>query len=398
MPAAEITVQAQQTSDVDYPRVWLLSLGHFTNDLYGNLLTSLTPYLVLRGEITTTAAGLILLVYLLGSSVLQPVFGAMSDRSSRRLFAVLGPVWVGMGSCLTGWAGNGLMVLGLAAFAGVGTAAFHPQAATMVSRLSGHNKSTIMSIFSLGGNVGFALGPLLAAGIALVGLHYSILALIPAGIVTALLALYTPRLSRLPRPAQPVPVTQVFRAAWRRLSLIVAVIATRSSVQYALIIFLPLYFHARGFSAELGSSFAFIVSLAGAGGGVLGGYLADRYGRRLVVISSLLLSFPLLLAALLATGWVVWPLLAAAGVCLLASNSVTVVQGQELLPANTGMASGLTLGLGFGLSGVIASVLASLADHVGVQSMIFLVPCLAPVAAAMAWFVPDRSAPVKRAV
>jgi FSR family fosmidomycin resistance protein-like MFS transporter len=89
----------------------------------------------------------------------------------------------------------------------------------------------------------------------------------------------------------------------------------------------------------------------------------------------------------------VFPLLALSGACLLASNSVTVVQGQELLPANTGIASGLTLGLGFGLSGLIGSSLAVLSDHIGVQQAIFLTPFLAPVAALIAFRIPDRSRP-----
>jgi FSR family fosmidomycin resistance protein-like MFS transporter len=94
----------------------------------------------------------------------------------------------------------------------------------------------------------------------------------------------------------------------------------------------------------------------------------------------------------------VWPILILAGATLLASNSVTVVQGQELLPANTGIASGLTLGLGFGLSGVIGSALAVLADHLGVGTVIFLVPLLAPVAAVLAFFVPERKRAEARAV
>jgi MFS transporter, FSR family, fosmidomycin resistance protein len=107
---------------------------------------------------------------------------------------------------------------------------------------------------------------------------------------------------------------------------------------------------------------------------------------------------PLLFLSLLSHGFVVWPLLVLAGAALLASNSVTVVQGQEILPANTGIASGLTLGLGFGLSGLIGSAMAILADHVGVGAAIFLVPWLAPLAAALALWVPERKQPPARAV
>src|SRR5450759_4066728 len=139
----------------DYFRVGLLSAGHLVNDLYGNFITSLMPYLVIRGEITTTAAGLVLLVYLSGSSVLQPFFGLMSDRTGIRAFAIIGPVWVGLAAAVIGRAGTTGTLLAIAGIGGLGTAAFHPQAASMVDSLSPTNKGRSMAYFSTGGNIGF---------------------------------------------------------------------------------------------------------------------------------------------------------------------------------------------------------------------------------------------------
>jgi FSR family fosmidomycin resistance protein-like MFS transporter len=195
--------------------------------------------------------------------------------------------------------------------------------------------------------------------------------------------------------AEPLRVT--IGRTWRALSAIVTVIALRGGVQYGLLLFLPLYYHARGSSAQLGSTYAFVISLAGAFGGLLGGHLSDRFGRRVVVAGSLILSLPLLFLSLLLEGPIVWVLLVLAGACLLASNSVTVVQGQEQLPGNTGIASGLTLGLGFGLSGLIGSGFAVLADHTGVSTAMYLVPLLAPIAAVISLFVPERSEAPARA-
>lgn len=377
---------------IDYPRIGLISAGHLMNDLYGNLLTSLMPYLVLQGRITATLAGFILLLYLLGSSVLQPLFGLFADQSGRRIFAVFGPIVVGTCACAAGWAPNAAALFGLAALAGVGTAAFHPQAASMVDRLSTHSKGWSMSLFSTGGNLGFAFGPVLAAGIAVAGLHWSPLAIVPGLALTTLLARSVPKVARAATNRRARDLLTAAKGRWGALSLIVSVIATRSAAQYALIIFLPLYFHARGMPAELGSLAAFILSLSGAAGGLAGGAASDRFGRKLIVVSTLVVSAPLLLVALLLTGPFVWPLLALSGFALLASNSVTVVQGQELLPDNTGVASGLTLGLGFGLSGVIASVLTTLSDHIGVRDAIYLVPCLPLAAAILGCWVPSRPA------
>lgn len=393
MPAAEVArTKPDDEPRVDYSRIGLISLGHLVNDLYSNTMMSLTPYFVVRGQISVAMAGLVVLVYLIGSSVLQPLFGVVSDRSGRRWFVVLGPLWTGVGAGLFGWAGNPPALFLLAAFAGIGGAAFHPQGASMVSHLSPRSKGLSMSLFSMGGNIGFACGPAVAAAIAVVGLRWSIALLAPGLVLTVFLALFAPSppAPTVEAPAQSVRAMMAGRRM--RLGLIVTVIAVRSGVQYGMILFLPLYFHYRGYPTQLGSYLAFVLSAAGAVGGLLGGHLSDLYGRRVVVVVSLLISAPLLLASFLAPIWLDWPIVAVAGMALLASNSVTVVQGQELLPANTGIASGLTLGLGFGLSGVITTFLTTLTGHVGVRDSIYVVPVLALLAAAAAVLVSNPAA------
>lgn len=372
----------------DYPRISLISAGHLINDVYGSMITSLTPYLIVRGDISTSAAGFILLVYLIGSSVMQPLFGLVSDRSGRRVFAVVGPLWVGAAAAAFGWASNSLLLLAIAGLGGIGTAAFHPQAASMVNSLSPRRKGWSMSIFSVGGNIGFALGPIVAAGIALIGLHWTPIVLIPGIVICGLLARYSPDPKSAAQTFDVSELRAAFARAGRSLAFIVSVIAVRSGTQFGLIVFLPLYYHARGFPVQLGSYYAFVFSLSGAAGGLVGGALSDRYGRKIVVVSSLALTTPLLILALLSGGVLIWPLLALSGAALLASNSVTVVQGQELLPGSAGIASGLTLGLGFGLSGVITSILANLVPHIGLTAVVAIIPFLPLLAAALAVFVP----------
>ena len=387
MTAQEYARDAIPSPGTDFARVGLLSVGHLMNDLYGNLITSLMPYLVIRGEISTTAAGFVLLVYLIGSSVLQPIFGLISDRTGRRAFAVVGPAWVGLAAAVIGHANSTATLLVLAGVGGLGTAAFHPQAASMVDSLSPTNKGRSMSLFSMGGNVGFALGPVGAAILATVGLQWSPLALIPGALVALALARYAPHVARSSETVTFVDLKASIHGVWREINLVVSVIAIRSASQYALIIFLPIYYHLRGFPAELGSYYAFVLSLAGAFGGLIGGHYSDVYGRRRIVVISLVAAAPLLVVSLLAPAVFVWPLIALSGATLLASNSVTVVQGQELLPRHRGLASGLTLGLGFGLSGIIASGLTAFADHIGVETAIFAAPVLALCAAGLAAFV-----------
>lgn len=393
MSALDFVREGTPYGRTDYPRVVLLSAGHLMNDLYGNFITSLMPYLVIRGDITTTGAGFVLLLYLFGSSVLQPIFGLISDRTGRRAFAVIGPVWVGLAAAAMARANTTLMLLTVAGVGGLGTAAFHPQAASMVDSLSPTNKGRSMAYFSMGGNIGFALGPVAAAVVATIGLEWSPVMLLPGAIIGVALARYAPHAGRSEESFAVADLRDTIRVAWRQINLVVSVIAIRSAAQYALIIFLPLYYHLRGFPAELGSYYAFVLSLSGALGGLAGGHLSDLYGRRRIVVLSLLITAPLLVVTLLVPTGFVWPLVALSGAALLASNSVTVVQGQELLPRHRGLASGLTLGLGFGLSGVIASGLTTLADHIGVEAAIFAAPGLALVAAVVAAFVRNPAGP-----
>lgn len=396
MEASRIRARDRAQSEIpeaDYPRLSLIGSAHLINDLAGNMMTSLTPYFVVRGLMSTTVAGVVLLVYLFGSSILQPIFGYLSDRRGRRYFAVLGPLWIAIAAALFGWLQSVPAWLCLAAFGGIGTAAFHPQAAAMVNSLSRHRKGWAMSFFSLGGNIGFALGPVAAATLATVGLRWSALVLVPGLVLTLLLALYAPQPAEFSRESRAEELRRSIQTSRRPLSLVVGVIALRSGAQYGLIIFLPLYFHARGYPTQLGSIFAFVLTACGAVGGLWGGRLSDVHGRRPVVVLSLLCTAPLIVMALLLPPLFAWPVYSAAGVALVFSNSVTVVQGQELLPGSAGVASGLTLGFGFGLSGVIASLLSTFADHTGVVTAIFVTPVIVLVAAALAYFVPDLQRP-----
>jgi FSR family fosmidomycin resistance protein-like MFS transporter len=378
------TSAAGASTTFDLRRVTLMSAGHLINDMYGNLATSLAPYFVLRGRLSEPVAGALVLVYLAGSSVLQPLFGLISDRTGRRWFAVLGPAWIGIAMSLLVTAPTNWLIFVLVALGGIGTAAFHPQGASMVDRVATRARGWGMAIFSMGGNLGYAIGPLLATALIAVGAGWSALVAIPGLALSGLLYRYAPLVGSHQRGDQSQTLRQATHGSVLSLALIVLIIAIRSGCQLGFIFLMPLYFHSYHLAANLGSYASTLFLLAGALGGLYGGRLSDRIGRRPVVVWSLAMATPLLLLVALIPPMLIWPVVALAGAALLAANSVNVVQAQELLPGNTGVAAGLTLGLGFGLSGVITFLLSAYTKQVGPYQALITTALLPLLAALLA--------------
>lgn len=374
----------------DMWRVSLLGLGHFTNDMYGNLATSIAPYFVIAGRLSAPVAGVLILIYLAGSSVLQPFFGIVSDRSGRRWFAVLGPAWIGVAMSLLIVAPTTWVIFLLVALGGVGTAAFHPQGASMVNRVAGLRRGWSMSVFSMGGNLGYGLGPLLAALMVAVGNGWTVFLAIPGLLCSLLLFRYSPNVRSHAMESAGKSLRDA-RANMSPLAVIVLIIAIRSGAMSAVIFLAPLYFHAQHLPPSWGSYGSSLFLLVGAICGLYAGGLSDKIGRKPIVVWSLVLAAPLILLVGLLPGLTSWPALALAGAAVVASNSVTVVQAQELLPGNVGLAAGLTLGLGFGLSGVITFIVSNVTKQAGPQDTLLMTAALPLIAAALALRLPARS-------
>jgi len=376
------SVKAEQPS-VDMRRISLIGMGHFTNDLYGNLATSLAPYFVLAGKLSAPAAGALVLVYLSGSSILQPLFGIISDRSGRRWFAVVGPAWIGCCMCPLVLAPQAWQIFVLVAVGGIGTAAFHPQGASMVNRLAGKNRGHAMAVFSTGGNVGYALGPLLALILFQVHGSWALVATIPGFVISSLLFRYAPTVKSAAMETAGKSLRDA-RANFGPLARIVLVIAIRSGAMSAVIFLSPLAFHQQGLPAQWGSIGSTIFLLVGAAFGLYAGRLSDRVGRKPVVVWSLVAAAPLIFLIGILPGLASWPVMALAGAAIVASNAVTVVQAQELLPGNVGLAAGLTLGLGFGLSGVVTLAVSAITREAGARETLMMAAALPILAAGLA--------------
>lgn len=354
-----------------------LAFGHMMVDMQTSSLAVLVPLLYVSLSLDYAGAALIITLNSVTSALVQPLFGVLSDRKSFRWLLPVGCALTALGMVTVLFLPNYWLVLLMVSISGLGSAAFHPEGSRSANYVSGPNKASGMSVFFVGGNIGFALGPIAAA--ALIGIFGSggIVGMLLPGLLGTLvlwrlMPLYTRQATAKPRSQASAAATR--RSVAKPLSLLISVITVRSMIQTGLITFIPLYFLSLSTNNKDYAAFLLAVFLtAGAVGTLLGGRVADKIDRRVVMAGSLLVVTPMLLIFLNNTGIVQVVALAIAGATLISASSLTVVMAQEMLPNNVGLASGLTLGLAFGAGGLGASALGKYADVFGIgQTMVVL--------------------------
>lgn len=368
---------------IQYSKIGVLATAHMLNDLYSNYLPQMLPFLVVLYQgFTATRAAIVVSAFSISSSFTQPLFGYFMDRQGKRWLAYIGTLWMAAMLSLTGLVHNYLLLVLLAALAGLGTAVFHPQASAMVNVLSKDRKAVLLSVFVAFGNFGFALGPLLLVPLfQTYGLKATVVTVIPGIIVAFLLFLFSPRdqISASVPPTLGV-VFRSLKASARELTAIIGVIAVRSLAYTGLLTILPLYFKYKNLSNIQSSHLVTIMLAAGAVGGVVGGFISDYFGRKQLIIGSLVLSTPLFFAFLSTSGLLSTVFLALAGATLLSSFSVTVVAAQEAIPENKALAAGLSMGLAGGFGGLLVISIGHIGDLFGLTDavvVLFLLPIVA---------------------
>jgi FSR family fosmidomycin resistance protein-like MFS transporter len=369
-----------------------LSSGHLATDFANGALPALLPFLVHRFGLTYALAGVVMLAWAISSSVIQPLFGLWSDRR--------GAVWLLPAGLAAGGVGIGLasaapaywLVLLFVVVSGLGTAAYHPEGSKFAAYASGNRRASGMSLFSIGGNVGYALGPIVATALVVqLGLTGGLLLALPCLAAAGALLLLMPFLeSFAPEPGTRLPWTGDDRP--RAMALLLAVIAIRNVGWFSLVTFVPLYEVSLGHSESHGNRLLSLMLLSGGIGTLAAGPLADRVGRRPVLLGSLLLTGPLILVYLAVGGAAGVVALALVGACVIGTFGVTMVMGQEYLPHRIGMASGLTVGFGIGIGGVGAVVVGALADRIELDSALYVGAAMPVVALALALFLPPTGA------
>jgi FSR family fosmidomycin resistance protein-like MFS transporter len=357
-----------------------------------NFIQTLLPFLVAKGLGVSRGAFLIS-AFTITSSLLQPVSGYLVDQKNQRWLVYAGTLWMALLLSLLGVIENYPLLVLIVTLAGLGTAAFHPQASAMVTAVSGEKRGFFQSLFVTAGNVGWALTPLMAVPfVQTYGLEMTPLFAVP-GVLTAILLWFTAPTVASEAKTAPPPLWPTLRSAWGELARIVLVVAIRAMAYFSLVAFLPLYLQQQNFSLLTGSRLLFLMLFSGAMGGLVGGYLSDLFGRKAIIVGTLVLSSPLFYFFLNTSGMLSYLLLGLAGAALLASFSVTIVAAQEVISKNAAMASGLMLGFGIGIGGLGVGLVGLAAERLGIVYAVHIVIWLPLLAGLLGLTLKSRTSP-----
>jgi len=367
-----------------------LMLGHLTVDSYVGVIPVLYPLLIGRFHLTLATVGLVSLAYSGMAAVSQPLFGVIADRYGTR-FTGIALGWTALTFALVGFVPTFPLLLVLASASGLGSGAFHPFGALDVrALLPAWRRSFGMSVYVTAGTVGVALGPLIGIGVlALFGLRGTGLLVIP-GVATGAYLLWRMRERVRPAAAKAALAATTGPVPVFALAMVIGVMMSRSWTVNVFQAFTPTWYRQLGYGPEFYGPLATTLVLASAVGTVGCGSLADRYGRRTVILATLVLSIPAILLYTMFPG--PWAFATAILIGFLAASTapLMLLMAQQLMASRAGLASGLVMGLGFVTGAIGVPINGAIADAIGLQKSLMTHVILVVATIAIAWFLPTE--------
>lgn len=357
------------------PLSLLLMSGHICVDMVQGGIAAVIPFLVLQNGFLYAEATMLVFAANIASAVIQPVFGWLGDKVARPWLMAGGVLLAGVGMAGIGLLSDYWMVVGAALLSGIGNAMLHPEGGRLAYLVGGDNKAQSMSVFSVGGQIGFCVGPVITVAavttFGLVGMTIYLALCLPVALV---LLRYTKRFESYGVRDTETEAATCVKDRWGAFSLVLGACSARSIVFYGITSFVPLILVA---SFAVDESFASSMITAFAAVGAVATLASGKAAQRIPIPWLMIGCFVVLIVAL--TGFIVSPwmgvsigLLMVFAICLNLFNPAAVTLGQHYLPQHLGIASGLTFGVAVAVGGVAAPLLGLLGDAIGLTPIMLI--------------------------
>ena len=373
----------------------LLALSHMVTDLSQGALPVLLPSLKTALDLSYTQVGVIVLVQNLTSSIIQPLFGMITDKVSLPWLLPISIFLSGLGLSITGFMTSYPTLLLSVIIGGLGVAGFHPQASKSVHFVSSDAlRGRSMGLFSVGGNFGMAVGASFMMLLTTLpgGLYNSIWFVIPSSITALLIWRYLDKVSpqSFQRAGKLATANPKF-IRFQPLLILLTFIFFRSTLHAGLSTYIPIYYvnYLNGSPIYAGYLLSLFL-IGGVFGTFVGAMLSDKFGRKTILTFSMVVVLPMVAAIPFTSGALTMILLVFTGFSLISSFATTLVLSQEMMPGYEGMASGLTIGLTIGLGGVGVTGLGYIADLYGVPAVFSIMPLLPLIGLLLSFLLPGR--------
>ena len=374
----------------------LLTSAHLFNDFYAGFLMPLLSYFQSHLHLTITQVSILPTVLAVFGSILQPVFGFLGDRFNKKLFIVSGVLCSALFMSCIGFAPNFIILIFMLVIGASGVAAFHPNGVSTVARLTQNRSTFMMSIFLMVGCIGLAGAPFIITSIVSSGGFNNLWLLSLPGVILALILLKVlTGEHETKRGAKLSDLKILFVRKSRPLWIMFLIMFTRSVVITSFMSFMSILFTEKGLSMHQSGIAISTFLISGSVGGMIGGYLADKTGRKIIIACSSIFACPLLLWFLQASGNFSMILLGISGMVIFGASAVNVLIVQRLCPDMASSAAGISMGLVWGTAGLMLPVIGYIADHYNMETSLRIAAFMLPIAGMLVLMLPDIDKPAE---
>lgn len=372
---------------------YLMMIAHLCDDLNQGALVAVIPFLVLHNGYSYAEVTALLLASNAASAIIQPLFGWLGDKKPRPWLMAAGIFLAGIGMAGVGVLPNYPLIMASAMLSGIGVAMFHPEGGRLGNLTAGEQKGKGMSIFAVGGKLGFTFGPLVAtAAITLWGLPGTLIFIIPSTLCAAILLSQNKALLSYSNPDKQSSDDSLYQDNWVGFGFVMGAISCRSIMYYAFLSFIPLFLvYNLGQEEAFASSVISLFALVCAVGTIASGWAGQLLGaKKLIIVSYACVAIEVVIFAFNGSLIVALILIALLALTCDISYPSAVAMGQSFVPHHLGMASGLSFGVMVCIGGLMTPVFGLIGDHFGLQVVMLCVTAIALLGIIITLFIPKN--------